>query len=508
MANWTAGYVADLDYTYGFYRELTPAVLAYVGLAQGKRTPDPNGPLTYCELGSGQGLTTNLLAAANPNIDFYATDFLPAHTAEAKRLAAEASSSNVHFFDQSFQDFINEPSLPMFDIISLHGIYSWITPDNRAAIVDFIRRKLKPGGLAYVSYNTLGWAPAMPLREMMYRYGSSTGGSSTKRLESAMGLMDKLLAADARYFAANPALKARYESIKKLDKNYLAHEYFNEAWTLMYHGDVATEFAEAKMTYLGSAHVLDHIDVINLTDAQRTVLAGVEDPTVREMVRDFITGQQFRRDVFVKGVSLLSGREAQTSWLDQRFVLSAPAADVPMKVNTLQGEAKLQPDVYEPILAALSAGPRTLRDLLTAPATAALGGQKLQQALSILIGSGNVQPCLRKDGDSKRIPRARAFNNAILQRAQDGSSIGLLASPVTGGGVSVGRFQQLFLLARQRREADPAQFVWNILAGQNQRLVRDGKPLETPEENLAELRKDHEDFVSKRLPIFEQLGIA
>lgn len=508
MATWTAGYVADIDYTYGFYRELTPAILAYSGLTQGKRTPSPDTPLTYCELGSGMGLTTNLLAAANPNITFYATDFIPAHIAESRRLAAEAGTTNVHFFDQSFQEFVNEPSLPEFDVISLHGIYSWITIENRQAIVDFLRRKLKPGGLVYVSYNTLGWATAMPMREMMYRFGQSVGGSSPKRLNSALDFMDKLVETNARYFIANPGLKPRLESIKKLDRSYLAHEYFNEAWTLMYHGDVATEFAEAKLSYLGSAHLLDHVDVINFTEPQQQLLRSVEDLTLREMVRDFLTGQQFRRDIFVKGAATLTTREVQSSWMDQRFALSTYKADVPMKVTTLQGEAKLQPEVYEPIIEVLSTGPKTFRELLQAPQVAPQGGQKVQQAVTILVGSGNLQPCPKSKGEAARKTRTKAFNDAIFERAQDGAAINFVASPVTGGGVSLGRFQQLFLLCRQRKIADPPQFIWNTLSSQGQRLVRDGTPIDSAEETIAEIRKDYEEFTTKRLGVLEQLGIA
>lgn len=48
MASWTAGYVADLDYTQGFYRELTPALLAFVAMAHAQAAPDVSGPLTYC----------------------------------------------------------------------------------------------------------------------------------------------------------------------------------------------------------------------------------------------------------------------------------------------------------------------------------------------------------------------------------------------------------------------------------------------------------------------------
>jgi hypothetical protein len=48
----------------------------------------------------------------------------------------------------------------------LHGIWSWVSEDNRQIILDFIDRKLKPGGVLYLSYNTQpGWSAFMPLRD-------------------------------------------------------------------------------------------------------------------------------------------------------------------------------------------------------------------------------------------------------------------------------------------------------------------------------------------------------
>ncbi len=142
MTSRTSGYVADMGYTHGFYRELTPTLLSFVALTRGQQGPDVTGPLAYCELGCGQGFSMNLLAAANPTSASMRPDFNPAQVAGARRLAAEAGLSNVSFFDTSFADFAEEPELPReFDVISLHGIYSWISEENRKAIVDFIARK-------------------------------------------------------------------------------------------------------------------------------------------------------------------------------------------------------------------------------------------------------------------------------------------------------------------------------------------------------------------------------
>ena len=70
----------------------------------------------------------------------------------------EVASANLS--DESFEEFCRRQDLPDFDFIGLHGIWSWVSDKNRQVIVDFIRRKLKVGGVVYVSYNTQpGWAP-------------------------------------------------------------------------------------------------------------------------------------------------------------------------------------------------------------------------------------------------------------------------------------------------------------------------------------------------------------
>jgi hypothetical protein len=86
-----------------------------------------------------------------------------------------------------------------------------------------------------------------------------------------------------------------------------------------------------------------------------------------------------------------------------------------------------------------------------------------------------------------------------------------LSSPVTGGGFTVSRFQQLFLLALEAGHKKPeelAAFVWQILSAQGQAILKDGKALPTPEENLAELKQQAQTFADKQLPILKALLIA
>lgn len=507
MTSWNSGYVTDLDYTHGFYRELTPELLRFVALAKGIQA---GSSLTYCELGCGQGFSANLLAAANPQTQIYATDFNPTQIAGARDLASDSGTPNIHFYDHAFEQFIEEPSLPShFDIIALHGIYSWVSPENRHHIVEFVKRKLKVGGLLYISYNTLpGWAAAMPLRRLLFDHASTLNGPLVPRIDAAIGFVEQMQSVQAAYIVQNPGIGPRIDKIKPMSRNYLAHEYLCSDWTPFYFSDVVMELSEAKLTFVGSAHLLDHIDAVNLSDDQLSLLGEISDPVRREGIRDFVVNRQFRCDVFIKGALPHTVMSSQATWLDTRFALSTLRADIPLVVVGARGEVNLLSEVYGPILDALAQGAMTVSQLLSKQKIAELGWSALLQAIAMLVGAGHLQPCLPVKGEGKRREQTKAFNMAVLQRAKASNDLAFLASPVTGGGISVDRFSQLFLLARAQKESSPASFVWNILNEQNERLVKKGKTIESLEDNITELKDRLANFEQKRLPVLQQLGIA
>ena len=148
MNGWTGGYVSGIDYLYDFQPEAGPLRVQLALLGAGIAPPRI---ATACELGFGQGMGVNIHAAAQA-VRWYGTDFNPTHVAFARELAT-ASSADVRLYDESFAEFCARPDLPDFDLIALHGVWSWVSDDNRALIVDFLRRKLAVGGVVYVSYN-------------------------------------------------------------------------------------------------------------------------------------------------------------------------------------------------------------------------------------------------------------------------------------------------------------------------------------------------------------------
>jgi hypothetical protein len=516
MSDWNEGYVTEVEYTYGYYKEMSPAAMRFALLAAGYESP-PIDKFTYCELGYGQGAGFNLMAAANPQGDFWGTDFNPAHAAGAEQLARESGLSNVHVFDDSFEDF-GKRELPKFDYIGLHGIYSWVNQRNCEQIVRFIDRQLKVGGAVYISYNTLpGWTHAVPLRGLLSQYveyQTAAADPMNKKLDGALKMLVDLNEIPGSYFKQTPQLADRIKALQAQNRKYIAHEYLNKNWRPLYFSQVVDDLAEAKLTFAAHANPLNCVDALNHTKELQAVLEQIQDPIFREVVRDMGINQAFRRDIFVRGPRRLSRHDQIGALFDTAYVLTQERANCSMKIKTTVGEAALQASFYEPVLDALVDGPKTGRKLLEMGLiTEGNAAQRLLQVLVVLVGANYVQPCVPPSVVPVAAKSAARFNSVIIDRVARGSDMefNYLAAPRIGSGVSLSRLNQLIarsLIAQPK--ADTAAHVRNVhavLRSLGQGLVKDGKAIEGEQATLQEIEQRLGDWHRGLGAIGKHLGL-
>ncbi|MFZ5773995.1 MAG: class I SAM-dependent methyltransferase [Thermodesulfobacteriota bacterium] len=511
MTDWTAGYVADIGYTFGYYTELNPHRLRLAFLNAGLEFPEV---ADACELGFGQGLSANIHAAASQT-RWFGTDFNPSQAQFAQTLG-KVSGADARFFDQSFEEFCSRSDLPDFDYIGLHGIWSWVSDRNRTVIVDFIRRKLKVGGVLYISYNTQpGWAAMTPMRDLLTEHSEVMGVRGqgiVSRIDGALAFAEKMLATNPVYARANPQVAETIQKIKEQDRHYLAHEYFNRDWLPMPFSRMAEWLAPTKLSFACSAFFLDHVEPVNLTDEQVAFLKEIPDGMFRESVRDFMVNHRFRRDYWVKGGRRLSPLAHAEALRAEQVVLVKPIADISLKITSPLGEATLQKEVYDPILEVLSDyKAKSLRQLEQAVKGKGLVFSRVLQAVMVLAGTGALEVKQDDAISSKATKQSEKLNVYLCDKARGSGDVGYLASPVTGGGVLVGRSYQLFMLARMQGQKTPAEwaaFAWQVLAAQGQKIVKEGRTLETSEENLSELNAQAKTFSEKHLPLLRELKVV
>ena len=514
MTHWTAGYVADIDYTYGYYAELNPLRVRLAFLNAGLVPPEIGHA---CELGFGQGLSANAHAAASV-VSWVGTDFNPSQAGFAQELS-RISGSGALLLDEAFDAFCHRTDLPDFDYIGLHGIWSWISDENRDVIVDFIRRKLKVGGVLYVSYNTQpGWAAMVPMRDLLTEHAEvwgADGAGISQRIDAALAFADQLLATAPAFAKVNPQIADRIAKIKTQDRHYIAHEYFNRDWRPMGFAQMHRWLQSAKLSWACSANYLEAIDSVNLTAEQQSLLHSIPDSTFRQSTRDFCVNQQFRKDYWVKGPRTLSALERLEALYEVQVILAKPRTEISLTINGSLGEAVLQADVYVPVLDLLAAlKPMSLKEIqggLERLNGISIPFGQVLEAVMVLSSNGTVMPVQPETTIQACRHQTAKLNTHLMNKARGSNDLNYLASPVTGGAITVTRFKQLFLLARQEGQLQPqdwAKFAWNILAAQGQRLVKQGQALQSDHDNLAELTEQAIRFSDEQLPVLIALQIA
>lgn len=510
MSDWTAGYRADIDYTYGYYMELNPLRMQFALACSGLEFPEVR---TACELGYGQGITTHMHAAAS-NVEWYGTDFNPSQANFAQYLSSTYADS-AKMFDESFEEFCNRSDLPDFDFIAMHGIWSWISDENRQVLVDFLRRKLKVGGVAYISYNIMpGWAAFAPIRHLLSLHSKTIGAGgrgAISDVEAAVGFVDKLLATNPMYARANPQVPERMKKLKEQNKRYLAHEFFNQHWYPTPISQIIERLQAAKISLACPATYSEQLDVLHLTQDQQQFIRELPDPILQTSVRDFMMNHQFRRDYWVKGPRQMLPLERAEALSRMRVVLACDRRDVPMKISGTLGEIPVIEKFYNPVLDALAKHEvMSIQELQSKVASQGVGFAQLIQTLQIMGTSGHVALAQDDAAITKAQRKTEKLNNAIIRRARGSADISNLASPVTGGGIDVGRFEQLFIHAAKQGRKTPdewAQYAWSVISASGQKLVVEGKPVESDAENLAELKKRAQTFGDKRLAPLKALKI-
>jgi SAM-dependent methyltransferase len=400
MSEWGGGYVTDISYTLGWYRQQSPAMMALASIIGGASATIPAGddPVALLELGCGFGYGAMALAASNPTWTVTGVDFNPAHIAGAREWAAEAGLTNITFVEADFARWEDSPvlrALPEMDFVTMHGIWSWIPPAAQSGIVRLLGQKVRPGGLVHLSYNTLpGWQERMGVARVIREAGQRVAGRSDIQARAGLRVVKDLMAANAHFATSGSSIANLVSALEGASPHYLAHEFMNAHWAPCFVIDVAATLSEAKLEWIAGGNLTDNFPELMLTEEQREIFNRYSDPLMQELIKDMCIPRALRHDVFVRGARRINLSERAAALMDVYLTLVKPPAELPEAVSTPAGRAELNKEFYQPIVKSLAAGPGRVGDLLQLPD---LIGRRDNPAelISILIGAEMVEPTAR-----------------------------------------------------------------------------------------------------------------
>lgn len=464
-----------------------------------------------CELGFGFGFTPLLYSAAG-TATWWGNDFNSSQVYFARKLATEAGLT-VHFSDESFYDFCSRTDLPQFDLIVLHGVWSWISDENRSIIINFIKKHLQVGGMVYFGYNVLpAHAQMIPFRRVMQSHFNSLSGtafSSEERTGKTISFIQRLFAENPQLGALYPLAKTAVENLTSNNPMYVLHEYLCANWNPMSFLEFHELVEKAKISFVCSAVSSQNDDHFFLIDHQKEFLRQIPDFVTREATRDLLVNRRFRQDIWIKGGERLSQNE-RNRIIDQTLIIPGKNLD---QVKLTVKEAPLnnlldQSQVNAVFAAFVDSAPKKIEEIYTLVRDKFAEKKDFFRTVLTLEGNGSLA-IAQNENTSVIEERSRNFNRAIMRRAFSGTEPGsYLASPITGGGVAAARHQLQFMRVIEESGPDPelcAKEVWQDFKARDIVMVKDGTPLLSDADNLEEIKIQAQAFIDNDLPLFRKL---
>lgn len=276
----------------------TPNRLAAAGLLHGWRAPDPS-TASVLEIGCGDGFNLIGIAAVAPGSRCVGFDLSGEAIARGQALVTQTGLQNVDLHRGDIMDYPRGG--PRFDYIVCHGVYSWIPQPVRPALLELIGARLAPGGLAYVSFDSLPAAsPKAAINAFLLRELAGIEGVEARLTGAA-----RLLALLARNQRAESRLKGQLDQLLG-DLNGFHPGYFYHDWLAEFYAPVAldafgAEAAASGLRRVGDAAMYDMFTGDLDDEARAMVEACGDDIPRRSVLLHMLRGSHvFRREMLVR----------------------------------------------------------------------------------------------------------------------------------------------------------------------------------------------------------------
>jgi SAM-dependent methyltransferase len=261
----------EIAYPSACFRQTHPDRLAAHALLLGL-TPAPIEACRVLEIGAGDGSNLAPVALVYPEARFVGFDL----AAEPVRRGIESIDAlglrNIRLFQADILDVDRDGDLgdEPFDYIVAQGVYSWVPGGVRDALMRLVRRRLAPGGVAYVSYNALpGDYVRLAIRhDLLFAVRDIPG--RTARVEAAMRRLQAWPPASAKQTSFQRALAEEAAVMRRRSAASLAHDELADVYHPVYLSDFADHCARNDLQIIAEADPVDFGDWIVAPDAPGT----------------------------------------------------------------------------------------------------------------------------------------------------------------------------------------------------------------------------------------------
>lgn len=251
------------------------------------------------ELGCAAGGNLLPFALAYPEARVVGVDLSPVQVAAGKKIIQDLGVSNLELHAMSLTDITKD--FGEFDYIIAHGVFSWVPPEVRDAMLRICHENLSSKGIAYISYNTYpGWKVGDIVRDamMLHSHGATTEEEKLAQAKAILTLLSDGLA-EGNSLAA--PLRTAAGNLNKHSDYYVMHEYLATFNTPCYFVEFADAARRAGLAYVGDAEAQSEMSATYDSNVQlnHSLIALGQSKVMRQQYLDFSVGRNFRRSLLV-----------------------------------------------------------------------------------------------------------------------------------------------------------------------------------------------------------------
>ncbi len=280
------------------YPQTHPDRLATQATLFGMR-PAPPSACRVLELGPGDGANLLPMALALPDSVFVGVDLAAGPVARGRAAITQLGTRNLTLVQGDVAQLPPEAD-GEFDYIIAHGLYSWVPPRVRDALMAVCAQRLAPHGVAYISYNAY---PGSYLRDMtrdILRFHVEGVEEPAARVAGARALLETIAAAGQRS-PYSAVLREHVGRLLERSDAALFHDDMAEVNTPVYFHELVEHAGRFGLQFLAEARLRD-MQAPDLPETVATALAGLpDDVVVREQYLDFLVNRMFRQTLLCRG---------------------------------------------------------------------------------------------------------------------------------------------------------------------------------------------------------------
>jgi len=282
--------------------ETHPDRLAVIGRLFGLSCPDP-ARARVLELGCAAGGNLLPIAGYLPETHCVGLELSRTQALRGAALADALELRNIEIRHQDIMDFASEGE--PFDYIIAHGLFSWVPPAVQEHVLHVCGSRLAPGGVAYISYNTLpGGRQRSMLRDMLLHHARSHT-RPRHRLAAAREMIEFLATPLESEPPGHDWLRGELHRLRGARDSYLYHEYLEETNDPLLFSDFVARASDHGLQYLADTQ-LHTLFPSTLGAAAESSLERFDELVDEEQYADFLRLRPFRQSLLCRATDPLT----------------------------------------------------------------------------------------------------------------------------------------------------------------------------------------------------------